>query len=158
MVGVASADDWLPVTPDELHMTSEPKAPRAPAIYLDYQVDRDDQSSQETDHVRIKILTEEGRKYGDVTIRFDENHEWISGIEARTIRPDGSILRFDGKVYDTPIVKGQGVRYMAKTFTLPDVQVGSIIEYRYKRHSRDVGSVHYVYNSRWLLNDELYIR
>ena len=158
MACVAWADDWLPVTPDELHMTSEPKAPRAPAIYLDYQVDRDDRSSQEADHARIKILTEEGRKFGDVVIRFDENHETIGGVEARTIHPDGSIVRFDGKVYDTPIVKGQGVRYMAKTFTLPDVQVGSIIEYRYRRYSRDVGFVHYVYNSHWILNHELFIR
>ena len=155
---VAWADGWLPVTPDELHMTSEPKAPRAPAIYLDYQVDRDDQHSQEADYVRIKILTEEGRKYGDVSIPFDENHEYISGIEARTIRPDGSIVRFDGKVYDTPIVKGQGLRYMTKTFTLPEVQVGSMIEYRYRRQGRDVGFVHYVYNSHWILNEELFIR
>lgn len=155
---VAAAEDWPPVTPDELHMANEPKAPRAPAIYLDYQVDRDDQHSQEANYRRIKILTEEGRKYGDVAIRFDEDRESIGGIEARAIRPDGSIARFDGRVYDTPIVKGQGIRYMAKTFTLPDVQVGSIIEYRYKRYSKDVGFVHYVYNSHWILNDELFIR
>jgi hypothetical protein len=155
---VASADDWFPVTPDELHMTSEPKAPRAPAIYLDYQVDRDDHISQEADHARIKILTDEGRKYADIVIRFDENRESVSGIDARTIHPDGSIVRFDGKVYDTPIVKGQGVRYMAKTFTLPEVQVGSIIEYRYRRYSRDVGFVHYVYDSHWILDHDLFIR
>ena len=154
----AWAEQWLAATPDELHMSSEPKASRAPAIYLDYQVDRDDQSSQEAHYVRIKILTEEGRKYGDVAIRFDENHEFITGIEARTIHPDGSTIKFDGKVYDTPIVKARGLRYMAKTFTLPDVQVGSIIEYRYRRRNREVGFVHYVYNSHWILNDELFIR
>jgi Domain of Unknown Function with PDB structure (DUF3857) len=155
---VAAAGDWLPATPDELHMTSEPKAPRAPAIYLDYQVDRDDHASQEMDYARIKILTEEGRKYGDVAIRFDENQESISAIEARTTHPDGSIVKFDGKVYDTPIVKGHGLRYMAKTFTIPDVQLGSIIEYRYRRRGRDVGFVHYVYNSHWILNHALFIR
>ena len=155
---VAAAGDWLPATPDELHMTSEPKAPRAPAIYLDYQVDRDDHASQEMDYARIKILTEEGRKYGDVAIRFDENQESISAIEARTTHPDGSIVKFDGKVYDTPIMKGHGLRYMAKTFTIPDVQLGSIIEYRYRRRGRDVGFVHYVYNSHWILNHALFIR
>jgi hypothetical protein len=154
----AVGEDWLAATPDELRMTSEPKASRAPAIYLDYRVDRDDQSSQEAHYVRIKILTEEGRKYGDVSIRFDETRESIGGIEARTIHPDGSIIKFDGKVYDTPIVKGHGVRYMAKTFTLPEVQVGSIIEYRYRRRSRDAGFIHYVYDSHWILNDELFMR
>ena len=29
------------------------------------------------------------------------------------------------------IVKAKGVKYMAKVIVLPDVQVGSIIEYRY---------------------------
>src|SRR3974390_2447771 len=47
---------------------------------------------------------------------------------------------------------------MAKTFTLPEVQVGSIIEYRYRRGMRDSGFVHYVYDSHWILNDELFIR
>jgi uncharacterized protein DUF3857 len=156
--GAACAEEWLAATPEELHMTGEPKAARAPAIYLDYQVNRNDQTSEETHYVRIKILTEEGRKYGDVSIRFDENHESISDIEGRTVHPDGSIVKFDGKVYDTPIVKGQGVRSMAKTFTLPDVQVGNIIEYRYRRRNRDLGLVHYVYNSHWILNDQLFIR
>ena len=35
------AEDWQPVTPEELKMTSEPAAPGAPAIYLYRQVDRD---------------------------------------------------------------------------------------------------------------------
>ena len=29
------------------------------------------------------------------------------------------------------MVKAKGVKYMAKTFTLPDVKVGSVIEYVY---------------------------
>jgi hypothetical protein len=33
------ADDWLPIDPDELKMTSEPKAPGAPAIASGNQLD-----------------------------------------------------------------------------------------------------------------------
>lgn len=156
--GRAWSTDWLPVTPDELHMTSEPKAPRAPAICLDYVVERDDGSSAETVYKRIKVLTDEGRKYGDVEIRFDANREYVDAIEARTIHPDGSIVRFDGKAFETPIVKAHGVRYMAKTFTLPDVQPGSIIEYRYRRRGRNEGFTRYIYNSQWILNTDLFIR
>ncbi|MGB8324866.1 MAG: hypothetical protein WCE52_18050 [Candidatus Acidiferrum sp.] len=61
----ALADDWLPIDPAELKMTSEPKAPGAPAIYLYRQVDRKDAghgNHTELNYVRIKILTEEGRK------------------------------------------------------------------------------------------------
>jgi len=57
----ALADDWLPLDPAELKMTSEPLAPTAPAIYLYRQVDRDDSNYVEYIYNRIKILTEEGR-------------------------------------------------------------------------------------------------
>jgi len=127
----ATADDWLPISPDELNMTVEPKAPGAPAINLYRQVDRDDQAYHENNYVRIKILTEEGRKYGDVSIPLYLQGEQINSIRARTIRPDGTIVNFDGKFYMAPLAKGKDLKIMAKTFTLPDVQVGSIIEYRY---------------------------
>jgi len=59
-----SGDEWQPIDPADLKMTSEPKAPGAPAIYLYRQVDRNDASKAATEYnyVRIKILTEEGRQ------------------------------------------------------------------------------------------------
>ena len=68
----ARAADWLPITPDELQMTREDKAPKAPAIMLYRQVDRDDMESVESVYLRIKILTEEGRQYADVALPFDK--------------------------------------------------------------------------------------
>jgi hypothetical protein len=151
---VTDADDWLPISPEDLKMTSEPKAPGAPAINLYRQVDRDDQGYKETNYVRIKILTEEGRKYGDVSIPLYKAGEQINSIRARTVRPDGSIVNFDGKVFQAPIVKGKNVKIMAKSFTLPDVQVGSIIEYRYVSSWQQ----YLVYDSRWILSDELFTK
>jgi len=150
----AHADDWLPVTPDELKMTSEPKAPGVPAIYLYRQVDRDDWNNREDNYVRIKIFTEEGRKYADVKLPFVKGHGDIWGIHARTIRPDGSIVKFDGKVYETTIVKAKGVKYLAKTFTLLEVQPGGIIEYRYTRDFERG----YVFDLQWLLSEELFTK
>jgi hypothetical protein len=43
---------------------------------------------------------------------------------------------------------------MAKSFQLPDVAVGSIVEYRYRR-ALQAG---YVFDSRWLLSQELFTR
>ena len=82
-----------PVSPDELKLTSEPQAPGAPAIILYRQVDRDDNgyTSHEDDYLRIKILTEEGRKYGEVEIPFFKEQGTIHSLKARTIRPDGTI-------------------------------------------------------------------
>jgi len=120
---------FQPVSPDELKMTSEPQAPGAAAIILYRQVDRDDNghTSHEDNYLRIKILTEEGRKHANVGIEFMKGFQDVVSVGARTIRPDGSIANFDGKVYEKELVKARGMKYLAKTFTLPDVQVGGII-------------------------------
>lgn len=154
---VVSADEWLPVSPEELKMTSEPKAPGAPAIILYRQIDRDDSDARtphEYNYVREKIFTEEGRKYADVEIPFFKGSENVVGIKARTIRPDGSIVNFDGKVYEKEIVKARGVKFLAKTFTLSDVQPGSIIEYHYTVDFAE----NYVFNSHWILSEELFTK
>ena len=98
---IKAGDEWLPIDPAELKMTSEPLAPGAPAIYLYRQVDRKDAgrtTHTEFNYVRIKILTEEGRKYANVEIPYPKAVTGINGIRARTIHPDGSIVNFDGKV------------------------------------------------------------
>ena len=135
-------------------MTAEPKAPGAPAIILFRQVDRDDrgQTAHEDVYFRIKILTEEGRKYADIEIPFLKENGNVVNVHARTIRPDGSVVNYSGKVFDKTIVKAHGVKYLAKTFTLTDVQVGSILEYYY---TLDLAE-HYVFDSHWILNHELF--
>jgi Domain of Unknown Function with PDB structure (DUF3857) len=152
----ASAQAFQPPTPEELKMTSEALAPGAPAIILYRQVDRDDngRTSHEDNYLRIKILTEEGRKYADVEIPFFKASGDVIHIRARTIRPNGSAVDFDGKAFDKSIVKAKGVKYMAKTFTLPEVQIGSIIEYSY---TLDLAE-HYIYDSHWILSDELFTK
>jgi hypothetical protein len=150
----AWADDWQPIRPDELQMTNEPQAPSAAAICLYRQVDRDDTTGDERVYVRYKILTDEGRKYANVEIPFDKRTESIQSIEARTVRPDGGIVPFDGKIYETPIAVSREADRLAKTFTLPDAGVGSIVEYRYKRESRYFA----LYDSHWILSLDLYTK
>ena len=148
------AAEWQPVTPEDLQMTSEPKAPGAAAVFLYRQVDRDDTDSVEFEYERIKILRDEGRKYADVEITYNKGSERIESIDARTIRPDGTVVKFDGTVYEKPIVSGRGVKMMAKTFTLPAAGVGSIIEYRYRR----ILDSRYVFDSHWIISQELFTR
>jgi hypothetical protein len=149
----ASGDEWQPISQEELKMASLPEAPGAPAVILYRQVDRDDgRSAHEFNYVRIKILTEEGRKYANVEIPFFKETGTVLGIKARSIRADGSIAQFDGKVYEQTIVKAKGFKYLAKTFTLPDVQIGSIIEYHYMTDYNEA----YVYDSNWVLSNELF--
>jgi len=133
-------------------MTSEPKAPGAPAVILFREVDRDDTDygSKEDNYVRIKILTEEGRKYADIEIPYLKDAENIVNLKARSIRPDGTIANFEGKPFDKTIVKARGLKYQAKTLTLPDVQVGSVIEYLY------TDKFAWLRDSQWILSHELF--
>ena len=152
-----AGDKFQPVSQDELKMTGDPQAPGAPAIILYRQVDRDDtiNIAHEDNYVRIKILTEEGRKYADVEIPFfKQGGSEIINIKGRTTRSDGSVTNFEGKAFNKTIVKAKGVKYLAKTFTLPDVQVGSVIEYSYTLDLAEYS----VFDSHWILSDELFTR
>ena len=151
---------FQPVSQDELKMKSEPLAPGAAAIILYRQVDRDDNihTPHEDNYVRIKILTEEGRKHADIEIPFLKANQTIDHVIARTIKPDGSIINFSGKVFEKELIKGRyqgiGVKLLAKTFTLPDVQVGGIIEYSYTINFAE----YKLFYSHWILSDELFTR
>jgi hypothetical protein len=157
---VSAGDEWLPISQEELKMTSVPEAPGAPAVYLYRQVDRNDMGVQrgrgatEYNYVRIKVLTEEGRNRANIEIPFERQRTNISNIRARTIRPDGTIANFDGKVYEQTLEKTKGFKYLAKTFTVPDVQVGSIIEYHYNIDLED----YYIFRSYWILSEELFTK
>jgi len=155
LASVARADEWKPITPEELKMTTLAEAPGAPAVILYQEVNRDDgRTSHEDTYVRIKILTEEGRKYANVEIPFLRDAGNIHGVKGRSVRPDGSVVPFDGKVMEQTIVKAKGLKYLAKTFTLPDVQVGSIVEYHYTYDFNEG----YVYDSKWVLSQELFAK
>jgi hypothetical protein len=149
--------DWPPVSPEDMRMSQQSLAPGAAAIVLYRQVDRDDsgQTAHEVNFERIKILKEEGRKYADVEIPFyKERGNNIVHVGGRTIHPDGSIANFEGKPFDKSIAKAKGLKYMAKTFTLPSVEVGSIIEYWY---TIDL-SENLIYDSHWILSEELFTK
>jgi hypothetical protein len=153
---VCAGIGFQPVSQEELKMTSEPLAPGAPAIILYRQVDRNDngRTSHEDNYVRIKILTEEGRKYANVELPFWKERTAINDVHGRTIRPDGSIAEFDGKVLEQEVVKVRGLKVLAKTFSLPDAQPGSIIEYFY--------TIDYVeglvFHSNWVIDEDLFTR
>jgi hypothetical protein len=137
-------------------MTSLPEAIGAPAVILYRQVDRDDDSHavNEYNYVRIKVLTEEGRDQANIIIPFNKGKISIVSIRARTIQPDGKVTEFDGKVYEQMIEKIKGVKYLAKTFTLPDVHAGSIIEYHYSIDFAD----HWIFDSHWQLSEDLFTK
>jgi len=146
--------DWLPISPEELQMKSYPASPGAHAILLYREERTDDVNSFETHYYRIKVLDEEGKKRADVEIRYFKGPFKIEAIKARTILPDGRILNWDGKVFEKTVVKARDVRYLAKTFTLSEVQVGGIIEYRYTTRWDQRA----LYRTTWYVQHDLFTR
>lgn len=123
---------WTDPSPEELKMTADPAVPGAAAVYLFLEQTADDREQRHTYYARIKVLTEAGRGYADVVMPYWNKEEKIKGIEGRTIHSDGTVVPFAGKPWQKELVKDGGVRFMEKGFSLPDVQVGSILEYRYE--------------------------
>jgi hypothetical protein len=167
---VSAGDDWLPVSPEDLALKDNPKSPGTDAMIL-YRESVINSEHIFTDgvavfeYVRVKIFTKGGTKEGDVEIPFVKKSfdYWsapsagafdIGDVRGRTIRPDGSIVNFDGKVYERSISKSGRRKYLAKTFTMPDVEPGCIIEYRFRRQ---YGPFWFV-GQEWVLSSHLFTR
>jgi len=146
--------EWQPIDPADLAMKDEPLAPGAPAIYLYREALDDDTQAHEDFYYRIKVLTEEGKKYGNVELRYTKGLTSISDIRGRTIHADGTVVPWNGTAVDETAVKARGVKLQEQTFTLPDVEVGSIIEYRYR-----LGwDSQMLLNTTWYYNENLFTR
>lgn len=147
-------DDWPAPSPEELAMKDNPASPGAHAMILYRESISDDKDSFETYYYRIKIFTEAGKKYADIEIPFFHGTGSVKDIRARTVHPDGKIMEWDGKVYEKLLVKAGGVKLQAKTFTLPEVQPGSIIEYKYRLQFDSLK----LYNTHWNVQEDLFTR
>lgn len=143
-------DDWQPVTPEELKLTSADVG-NADAIILYHQQISDDNRARRQEYIRLKVLTVNGKRYADVEIPYSGNDFQIVDVKARTISQDGTIIPSTPKIFDKTIVKARGLKVKVKTFTFPDVQPGSIVEFRYTR----VWEANFFYAPRWVLQEEL---
>ena len=125
---------WAPISAQDLALKDSPVSPGEPAMILHYEVVNDNSNSSETIFKRIKIFREEGKKFADIEIAYFEKETQVEDIRGSVTSPDGKTENFSGVIYDKEIVKMKKFRWSAKTFTLPNVGVGSIIEYSYRLH------------------------
>jgi len=133
-----AATTWTQPTPEELRMTSDPLAPNAPAVYLNYEEDVNVPAHNYRIYERVKILTERGKdEFGSIEIPYVARVWHIRGVEGRTIHSDGTVIPFTGQPYDKELERQGGVKQMAKVFSMPDVQVGSILEFRFEFQGDD---------------------
>lgn len=136
----AAADEWKPIDAAHLALKSSTVEKEADAEGLFWEVKIDDNPEGDLifDHyLRVKVFTERGREsQSKIDLIFGNlygGETKIKDIAARTIKPDGSIVLLKKEdIYERTIVKGSGLKYKAKSFAMPAVEPGCIIEYRWR--------------------------
>ena len=145
-----NSEDWFPVTARDLSLKSVPGDPGAAAVQLDYSDSTDDALRSRFIHQRIKILKDEGKRYGDVVIPVPQGYT-VADIRARTIRANGSVVEFAGKPFEKVILRRYPQKLIARTLTMPEVRAGSIVEFKYRLMWEQ-----YIYDTTWSLQHDLY--
>ena len=129
-------DDWRPVSPAELAMkTPQVEADAdAEAIFWEVRIDDSDSSGLSKRHyVRVKIFTERGReKFSKFDIPYVKGIK-IKDVAARVIKPDGTIVEIQKTdIFEREIVKTNKIKVKAKSFAIPNIEPGVIVEYQYR--------------------------
>jgi len=142
----AGDEAWREITPAELQLKTPKVEPDADAEAIFWEIRIDDSASDELSmkhYVRVKIFTERGReKYSKFDIPFIKGEKKIKDIAARVIKADGSIIEITPKdIFEREIIKANNVKIRAKSFAVPNIEPGVIIEYRYKEVIEDGGAV-----------------
>ena len=131
----AQDKEWREITPAELAMKT-PKVEAdadAEAIFWEVRVDDKKIGKLSYNHyVRVKIFTERGReKFSKFDIPFFKGKK-VEDVSARVIKSDGSIVNLQpSDIYEREIIKANKIKVKAKSFAVPGIEPGVIVEYKY---------------------------
>jgi hypothetical protein len=136
----ASGEDWKPIDPANLALKSSTVEKDADAEGLFWEVRMDDNPEGDlifNHYIRIKVFTDRGREsQSKIDLLYGKlfgSEVKIKDIAARTIKPDGSIVELKKEdIFERTVVKASGLKYKAKSFAMPAVEPGCIIEYRWR--------------------------
>ncbi|HKR02498.1 MAG TPA: DUF3857 and transglutaminase domain-containing protein [Pyrinomonadaceae bacterium] len=135
-VSSASAQDWKPVTPEDLALKAPivEKDADAEAIFWEVRVDDSQVDELSLKHyIRIKVFNERGRESQSKVDLPYLGFNKIKDVSARVIKADGTIVELKkDDVFERTIIKLSGLKVKAKSFALPGVEPGAIIEYRWR--------------------------
>ena len=134
----ALAEDWKPIDPAHLAMKAPTveKDADAEVIFWEARV-HDDRESYRTvfnHYLRIKVFTERGKESQSKVDLGSIGDVNISDIAGRTIKPDGTIVELKkDAVFERTAVKFGSIKVKVKSFAMPGVEPGCIIDYRWKQ-------------------------
>jgi hypothetical protein len=113
-------------------MTADAKAPGVDAVYFNIEEIANDPMHFQSFYARIKVLTEKGKELATQEVPYLKGNFKIADVKGRTIHPDGTVIPLMVKPEDLLVAKNGERQVEKKVFTLPSVEVGSILEYRYE--------------------------
>lgn len=132
---VFAGDEWREITAAERQMkTAKVEADAdAEAIFWEVRVDDSTENLVMKHYVRVKIFTERGReKYSKVDIPFIKGVK-IKEIMARVVKADGAMVELNkNDIFEREIAKTDKIKVKAKSFAVPNIEPGVIVEYRYQ--------------------------
>jgi hypothetical protein len=128
----AGQSGWRPISAEEMAMTDCPQQPGAPAVFLWREVVTNENERAISVSCRLKVLTPAGKERANVEIPFVKGSFKVDELKARVVRPGGASEDFHGQMFEKTAIRAGKLKIKVMTFALPDVDVGSIIDYRYK--------------------------
>jgi hypothetical protein len=133
---VAGQVQWRPVTQAELDMKTPKVEADADAEAIFWEVRLDDEKKKKmfyTHYVRVKIFTERGReRFSKFDIPFTKGRA-VEDVAARVIKPAGQIVELQpGDIFERELLKAGKISIKAKSFAVPGIEPGAIVEYQYK--------------------------
>ncbi len=138
---------------EELSMTTDAKAPGADAVYLYREETADDSLHYHNIYVRLKVLTEKGKELATVKIPYVRGESRVRDLKGRTIHADGTIIPLKAKPTDLMEYKHGDEQLNKIVFTLPNVEVGSILEYKLDIQYSDDS----VYSPQWEVQQPYFV-
>jgi hypothetical protein len=129
-------EGWRPVSVQQLEMKTPMVEADADAEAIFWEVRLDDRKRDKlfyNHYVRVKIFTERGReKFSKFDIPFMKGKK-VEDVAARVIKPDGTIIELaPTDIFERDIIQVGKIRVRAKSFAVPGIEPGVIVEYRYK--------------------------
>ncbi len=142
--GAAIDIAWEPVTDAEMQMRAPMIEKDAGAEALFWKVHAMDEFQGQDlqrvlyHYIRLKVFDDKGKeKVATIDIEFGPK-VGIGSIAARTIKADGTIVEMKSSaVYQRDLVRAGGRKVQVRSFALPAVEPGAIVEYRYKETRED---------------------
>ena len=134
---LAQPQEWGKITDEELLMEGIEEDPDADAVILfnTCRIQFTPRFELETFyHKRIKILTEAGKEYANIEI--------YCGDEDKIYKLDAVCYTTDGKKHELDednVFDEETENWKRKKFSIPGVEIGSVIEYKYQTWSKYFG-------------------